>query len=187
VHQPRPDSQTHFDFADKSDVGENNKTSRPKSQQKDNSMGLYRDNVIENEPAATVGQETPKQPLTTMTNVDLAHRKKDFGSQFEIEDQSPAIQRTTNPVQEKKVDQNRAKVLKGMDSNWSMYDESPDGAKKENYRIKLGGNGMGGRKETEARHWGYEAEEEQPQQRITKPKAAAPPTSNKTGGSFWDF
>jgi hypothetical protein len=151
---------------------------------------LYSDNVIENEPATTAGQEAPKQPLTAVTNVDLAHRKKDFGHQYEIEDQSPAAQRTSQPVQDKKVDRNTARVIKGFqDSNWSMYDESPDSGKKENYRIKLGGNGMGGRKESDARHWGYEAEEEtRPTRGQSDTKGAGPAsTANKSGGGFWDF
>jgi hypothetical protein len=120
-------------------------------------MGLYQENVIESSEQPTLKQ----QPLTTVTNVDHAHRKKDFGSNFEIRDNSPATTRT-GPVEEKKVDANRAKVLKGLDASWSMFDDSSEQQeKKENlYRIKLTGDGMGNRKETDRRHWGFDEESE---------------------------
>jgi hypothetical protein len=89
-----------------------------------------------------------------VTNVDLHHRKDDFDSQFAIVDKSPVVTRTGPRKEEKTVEPNRAKVLKGMDSTWDSYGESPDTAsKKENiYRIKLGGDGMGGLKGTQ-QHW----------------------------------
>jgi len=120
-------------------------------------MGLYQENVSESSE-----QPTPKQPLTTMTNVDLVHRNKDFGSQFDMTDSSPVLARTA-PREEKAVDSNRAKVLKGLNANWGAYDESPEQQeKKENiHRGKANtSSGMGNRKDTNARHWGFDDEEQ---------------------------
>lgn len=126
-------------------------------------MGLYKDSLTDDleEAQLNVGK-VGKGPLSTMTNVDLDHRRKDFGSHFEIQDNSPAPNKTIDLQQSRKPDQNQAKVLKGMNASWDMYDQSPDSAsKKENqYRIKTGGDGMGGRKAAQTtRHWGFGEEE----------------------------
>ena len=155
MHKPRKDAETHFQFADKPDNAEE-KVVRPSSQHND-SMGLYRDNVVENsEEVEDSSQPAPKRPLTTVTNVDLEHRKKDFGSQFEMRDDSPAAKNPADKLQERKVDQNRARVIKGLDASWHMYDEDPEHGKKEN--LFRQGN-VGARKNADARHWGFEPDE----------------------------
>jgi hypothetical protein len=152
VHKPRKDAETHFQFADKPDKGDETVV-RPSSQH--NNMGLYKDNVMENsEEVVDPNEPTTKKPLTTVTNVDLEHRKKDFGSQFEMTDKSPAGKRSTD--QDKKVDQNRAKVIQGLNASWHMYDEDPEAGKKEN--LFRQGN-VGARKNADARHWGFEPED----------------------------
>jgi hypothetical protein len=88
VHQARPDAKHHFEFTDKDEAGGTAK--RPSSRQND-SMGLYKDNVTnEGDDGRNDGETyTAKKPLGTMINVDLAHRRKDFGSQFDMADDSP--------------------------------------------------------------------------------------------------
>src|SRR5277367_3884216 len=92
VHAARPDAKHHFEFTDKDDEGAGAATKRPSSRHNDSS-GLYKDNVTnegdKGADGATGETDTAKKPLGTMINVDLAHRRKDFGSQFEMADDSP--------------------------------------------------------------------------------------------------
>jgi hypothetical protein len=117
-------------------------------------MGLYHDNVVE---GAESSQPASKKPLTTMTNVDLVHRKKDFGSQFEMTDKSPTVTRSGEKLQDKKVEQNLAKVIKGISSSWDVYDEPPESSKKENVPRKV--NSAITRRDPNTRHWGFEEDE----------------------------
>ncbi len=96
VHQARPDAKHHFEFTDKDDR-EDVTANRPSSRHND-SMGLYKDNVTnEGDEGET---DTAKKPLSTVVNVDLAHRRKDFGSQFDMVDDSPVpATRTSRPAQ----------------------------------------------------------------------------------------
>lgn len=126
-------------------------------------MGLYKDNLTDDleEAQLNVGK-VGKQPLSTVTNVDLDHRRKDFESHFEIQDNSPAPNKTIDHSRGK-LDQNQAKVLKTLNATWDMYDQSPDSAsKKENqYRIKNLGDGMGGRRAANSEsHWGFDGGED---------------------------
>jgi hypothetical protein len=130
-------------------------------------MGLYQDNIT----SETGDAEAAKKPLATMTNVDLEHRRKDFGSQFEMMDDSPAPSARTGgtPAEQaqpssqqqqqqnqQKADQNLAKVIKGLDASWDMYDDIPDPvSKKENVPRSRGTGESMGRKENNMRHWGF--------------------------------
>jgi hypothetical protein len=87
VHQARPDAKHHFEFTDKDD-GEGATAKRPSSRHND-STGLYKDNVTNEGDYGEGETDTAKKPLGTMINVDLEHRRKDFGSQFEMVDDSP--------------------------------------------------------------------------------------------------
>jgi hypothetical protein len=179
VHQARPDAEAHFSVNDSSTPAANKV--RPPRKHK-NGLSLYADNV-----GYQSDEDTVKQPLSQLTNVNQEHRHKDFDPHFEIADQSPSVSRTTkvqNP------NENTAKVLKGMNSNWHTYDESPDAAaKKENLPgrgrgIKTTGDGMGGSKGAN-RHWGIgdESDTESPSKPRTKGVSHKPEESK----SFWDF
>jgi hypothetical protein len=88
VHQARPDAKPHFEFTDKDAEGAST-AKRPSSRHND-SMGLYTDNVTNEGDEGDGGEtDTAKKPLGSMINVDLEHRRKDFGSQFEMVDDSP--------------------------------------------------------------------------------------------------
>ncbi|KAF2397397.1 hypothetical protein EJ06DRAFT_147467 [Trichodelitschia bisporula] len=135
VHQPRPDSQRHFEIKDEGTPG-------------------------------------AKGPLATLTNVDKGHRQKDFDSQFEICDESPVNPRQGPP---KAPPADQAKVIKGLDANWTLFDESPNagrsGSKNHNVApggIKTGGDGMGGRK-TGGRSWGIGDDSEDEARKDAKP------------------
>jgi hypothetical protein len=184
VHQARPDAETHFEFVDDGTPV----ADKPKFRAHKDGMGLYKDNVVENG-----NEDTIKKPLSTLVNVNQEHRHKDFDSHYEFTDLSPSTSRTAS-ADKGKVNENTAKVLKGMDSNWGMYDKSPNtSSKKENVPargIKTGGDGMGGRKNSN-RHWGF-GDDSDPEStsKTTSQQQQQRTGSSKKGDevkSFWDF
>jgi hypothetical protein len=202
VHQPRPDAETHFEFVDD---GTPSQTKKPhhtqKGRQHNDGLGLYKDNVIGDE--GDESAEKRKKPLATISgpNVDLGHRHKDFDPQYEFADDSPSVAGAADEnVASKKLDDNKAKVLKGLNASWGLYDESPEQtSKKENSQpagYKTAGNGMGGRKDSQ-RHWGFGDNNDnvQPEQskaeKLAAAAAASSNASSKRKGeevkSLWDF
>lgn len=118
------------------------------------------------------------------------NRKKDFGAHWEMVDQSPGAQKTTfngnGNGNANRIPEDRKKVVKGMDANWGLYEESPEQSKKENVNtargIKTTGNGMGGRKGT-ARSWAIGGEDDDYAADVPKASNTRPAESK----SFWDF
>ena len=209
VHHPRPDAETHFEFVD--DGTPITQKTRPtsKGRQHNDGLGLYRDNVLDPEGATDEKKEgaAAKKPLTTIVNVNADSRHRDFDSQFEMTDQSPSVSRVTTKDENggaggvKKLDENKAKVLKTMSASWQLYDDSSDAAdaKKENIPasggvgkaekgIKTAGNGMGGRRNNE-RHWGFGDSDEDVKEETTTTKKTAPggQSQGTEVKSFWDF
>ncbi|KAF2436410.1 hypothetical protein EJ08DRAFT_711334 [Tothia fuscella] len=183
VHQARPDAEQHFAFEDAGTPAADKV--RPPRKHK-NGLSLYDDNV-----GYQSDEDTAKQPLTQITNVNQKDRHHTFDSQFEINDKSPSASRTTNAGHgQSKVGDNTAKVLKGMNANWQTYDESPDvAAKKENLPtrergIKLAGDGMGGNRGS-GRTWGFGDDSDT--ESSTKPRTKGTTHKPEESKSFWDF
>lgn len=179
VHQPRPDAKAHFEFVDDGTPAAERKVTATKLHNQ--SLGLYKDHVVGDDDAddATLF----KKPLATVTNINNQDRHRDFGSSWEMRDDSPSAKAGAEGSKENHPNNNQKKVLNGLNANWGIYDESPDGPSKENHRaIKSANNGPGGRKRQEERHWGNFAEdyaEEAP----ARPTSKARPAEK----SFWDF
>jgi hypothetical protein len=206
VHHPRPDAETHFEFVD--DGTPMTQKTRPtsKGRQHNDGLGLYRENVLDPEGAADEKKEgaATKKPLATIVNVNVDSRHRDFDSQFEMTDQSPSVSRVATNDENggasgvKKLDENKAKVLKTMSASWQLCDDSSDAvdAKKENIPasgggktdkgIKTTGNGMGGRRDNE-RHWGFGDEDEDVKEETTKKTASGGQSQGTEVKSFWDF
>jgi hypothetical protein len=182
VHHARPDAEQHFAFED--DGTPSGDKVRPPRKHK-NGLSLYDDNV-----GYQSDEDTAKQPLSQITNVNQKDRHKTFDPAFEFNDQSPSVSRSTNNENGKpKVGDNTAKVLKGMNANWQAYDESPDvSARKENMPksrgIKLGGDGMGGNKGA-SRSWGFGDESDT--ESSSKPRTKGTTHKPDENKSFWDF
>ncbi|KAI9836513.1 MAG: hypothetical protein M1838_005014 [Thelocarpon superellum] len=165
VDKPRRDAETHFEFQDDgTPEGEKRPTGVPRGTSHNNGLGLYENNLYNED--GTVPASPPKRqqplPLGNVTNIN--NHRKVFDSQFSILDDSPA---SKDAAAEKPVTHNRQQAVKMMDSNWSAYDESPETQdKKENVAggdsrprktgtgIMTAGDGMGGRKGT-GRQWGF--------------------------------
>ncbi|KAH7370678.1 hypothetical protein BKA65DRAFT_22190 [Rhexocercosporidium sp. MPI-PUGE-AT-0058] len=120
VDKPRKDAETHFEFQDDGTPDGPRLIGRPRGAGANDGMGIYKNNMFDEEEAATAGPE-PVKP--TLANVK--ERSKDFNPQFAMTDDSPAGKQGPQRIPE-----DRAKVLKNMDANWAAYDQSPN--QKEN-------------------------------------------------------
>ena len=146
VHHERPDARAHFEITDDlTPVADKHPNRTHKG------MGLYQSTMRDD------GDDIPiKGALSDLsTNPNVKNRHKDFDSSWEMTDKSPSL-----PV-EKKISTNgqqgnEEKRKDTFDSSWGLYDDSP--GRKENNEpqggrgIKVGGNGMGGRKDV-AKNW----------------------------------
>ncbi|KAG4428992.1 hypothetical protein IFR05_015531 [Cadophora sp. M221] len=120
VDKPRKDAETHFEFQDDGTPDGPRLIGRPRGAGTNNGMGIYKNNMFDEEDESTAGPE-PVKP--TLANVK--ERSKDFNPQFAMTDDSPAGKQGPQRIPE-----DRAKVLKNMDANWAAYDQSPN--QKEN-------------------------------------------------------
>jgi hypothetical protein len=215
VHQARKDAETQFEFQDDGTPdGERRIVGRPRGAGQNTGLGLYKNNLYDEETGVSGGGDGSKR-LDTIANVK--DRSKDFDPHFNFTDDSPAHKPA--PTQ---ISQDRAKVVKMMDANWTASDASPN--QKENVvpaspttsrpttgagkgplaeatntmsnrndnpkGITIGGDGMGGKKGT-GRQWGFGDDsdgEEVGGRNNTKFVSGRQQGKNQaTGGDFWDF
>ena len=152
--KPRKDAGSQFEISDEA-TPKAKSFDKPRTHEGSQRLSLYDDHVNIGDPDKTskTADSTEKMPLGNITNVNPAGQKKTFGSQFEIEDKSPSVARTE--VSGRNFPETRKKVAKGMESNWSMYDESPPPEKAKGINVQ--GDGMGSRKApTEKSWWEFE-------------------------------
>lgn len=198
--KPRRDAETHFEFQDDGEPGDEPRlTGRPRGTGHNTGLGLYENNVYSEDGSKPSPGPAPRA-LGNITN--LEDRRKDFDPHFEMKDYSPAHGQTQEVP---KVSEDRKKVVKMMESNWSVFDE-PSVSQKENSApassrngngngqkanrnvddrgIAIAGDGMGGRKG--GPHWAI-GDDDDVQTRSEevpgKKQGAAQPNS----GNFWDF
>ncbi|KAI1115205.1 hypothetical protein F5Y14DRAFT_139234 [Nemania sp. NC0429] len=186
--KPRRDAETHFEFVDDGNAPPDNRPVRPRGSTHNNGLGLYQNNLYDEEGKAVASTEA-LQPLGTITN--LKDRGRDFESHWAVTDTA-----TPNKSESRvTVSDDRQKAVKMMESNWAAYDESPvqkenkpantrNGSKQSDGRgIAIGGDGMGGGKGS-SRNWLFSEEDD------TKPTKSVPgrkPPASKSGGFNWDF
>lgn len=143
VHKARPDADPHFEFVDDGTPQADKKAVPPMGRNQNKGLGLYSDHVVgtNSDDEESTPHGDVKRPVAVVKN---ENRKKDFGSQWEMNDDSPAASKNASHVSK-----GNPKVSKNLDTNWEMYEQSPDQVKKENVKtrgINIAGNGMGGRK-----------------------------------------
>ncbi|KAI0542859.1 hypothetical protein GGR58DRAFT_449858 [Xylaria digitata] len=185
--KPRRDAEKHFEFVDDGDAPPDNRPIRPRGSTHNNGLGLYQNNVYD-EDGNTAKSAEGQQPLGTITN--LKDRGRDFEAHWGMADTSPDKSEAKVTVSD-----DRKKAVKMMESNWDAYDESPvqkenkptatrNGSKANNERgIAIGGDGMGGGKGS-TRNWLFSDEDDTA---TTKPVPGRKPPAAKTGGFNWDF
>jgi len=166
VIHPRRDAQTNFEFQDDGTPADDRRPAgHPRGQGHKNGLGLYQNNLYDDEELPSSPEKKQMRPLSTVTNVK--DRKKNFDSHFTMTDDSPAPKDNISN-ENKSVPEDRKQAVKMMDADWGTYDQSPEQGKqssKENYSIgpnkstmntgiKTGGDGMGGMKGA-GRSWGF--------------------------------
>ncbi|KAF2635295.1 hypothetical protein P280DRAFT_553820 [Massarina eburnea CBS 473.64] len=172
VHKERPNLQANFEFEDDGTPDGQRKPAPLKGGLGNKGMGLYTDHVLgdNEEDDADVAKGDNKRAINDVTTrIKGDHRNKDFGSSWEMNDASPAHDKTTFKQAAPQIKK------KATTTNWSHYENKPEGrginiagngmgarkgqqfslyedepeiVKKENQSIKSMGNGMGGRKGT---------------------------------------
>ncbi|KAL7628166.1 hypothetical protein AAE478_002364 [Parahypoxylon ruwenzoriense] len=185
--KPRRDAETHFEFVDDGTPNGEPRASRPRGATHNTGLGLYKNNLYSEDGHETVPADEPR-PLGAITN--LKDRGRDFEAHWDMTDDSPA-----HKTPKAFVGDDRKKVVKMMDANWSAYDRSP--IQKENKPaavnshstaddgrgIHIGGDGMGGGKGSN-RNWLFSDgnDNQTNQSRLGRKVVAA-----KSGGFNWDF
>lgn len=175
VHQPRPDANSHFDIVDDgpASAGKTQRPQRASGTSKQRS-GLYSETVFGDDHGGGSGDARPTsasssgsaQPGQARNSCSTAGHQRNFGSQFEMTDDSPvppkrfteASQPSSRPGGDKQnsagpyhAGPDRAaanggtvgqrKVLQGLNANWQMHDDSPESGAglKENQPIHAAG------------------------------------------------
>ena len=186
VHKARPDADPHFQFVDDGTPEAQRKSAAVSKGRKHNKgLGLYQDHVThttsDDEDGAYKGES--KRPLNDVTtHVKNENRKKDFGSQWEMMDDSPGPNNGSfNNGAKKGITENQKKVLKTMDAQWGLYEESP-----ENRGINISGNGMGGRKGTEFSLYD-ESPAQEKKENLGRKQGGNGMGGRKGTGFDWDF
>ncbi|KAI1350187.1 hypothetical protein F5Y01DRAFT_287162 [Xylaria sp. FL0043] len=186
--KPRRDAETHFEFVDDGNAPVDNRPVRPRGATHNTGLGLYQNNLYDEEGNAVTPTQGQK-PLGTITN--LKDRGRDFDSHWVMtDDPSPE-----KPQSKATVSDDRQKAVKMMESNWAAYDESPvqkenkpaaarNGSKQNDERgIAIGGDGMGGNRGS-SRNWLFSDEDDT---QTTRPVPGRKQPASKTGGFNWDF
>ncbi|KAI1336415.1 hypothetical protein F5Y15DRAFT_206301 [Xylariaceae sp. FL0016] len=187
--KPRRDAEPHFEFVDDGTPKDDPRPVRPRGSTHNNGLGLYENNVYDESGKEDVMED--QRPLGAITN--LKDRGRDFAAHWEMNDDPSASKSTPKgPIAD-----DRRKVVKMMEANWSSYDKSPQ--QKENAPIvsangqqaaddrgiAIAGDGMGGSKGSN-RNWffGEDDEENQGKQPVPGRKQG---NTKKSGGFNWDF
>ncbi|KAF2109483.1 hypothetical protein BDV96DRAFT_502527 [Lophiotrema nucula] len=199
VHKPRPNLSTNFEFEDDgTPPADKKKAVSSKGNTHNKGLGLYKDHVThttsDDEEDGTHKGDVKKPLGDVTTAVKNENRRKDFGSQFEMVDDSPGPQKATfngnANGNSKNAPEEHQKVAKSSDVHWGMYEQSSEQSKKENMNtnrgIKTSGNGMGGRKGA-GRAWAIGDEEDDDVAYAAAPKTQNRPPSTSESKSFWDF
>lgn len=123
-NKPRKDAETHFEFIDDgTPEGQPRLIGRPRGAGQNTGLGLYKNNLYDDDNGGTAGGDEPR---TINTIANTKDRRKDFDPSFSMTDDSPA----SKPSQQQANREDRAKVIKMMDANWTATDASP--SQKEN-------------------------------------------------------
>lgn len=207
VDKPRKDAQTHFEFIDDgAPQNEKRMIGRPRGTGLDNGMGLYRNNVYDEEESESTAPAPTGNALQTVTNIK--DRRKDFDPHFEMRDYSPV---TKNFPGNANAFNDSSASLGNQKENINTFSDNENktsaplglregGAKsKKETGIVIAGDGMGGKKGS-GRSWGFgEDGDDEESGRLnggggayrkemggTGKKLGG--TSQQTGGGdFWDF
>lgn len=138
----RRDDETHFSVGNDGPSPEIQKNNRGAGTNA--ASHLYDDDLIKADGSAP---SPAPRALNNITNAK--NREKHFEPHFEISDESPQAEKGANG--RSKASENRQAAQRGLESHWSIENESPVQRKENsNTGITIAGDGMGSRKGFEA-------------------------------------
>lgn len=195
--KPRRDAEPHFEFIDDGLPKGEPRTSRPRGATHNMGLGLYQNNLYNDESDEAAAPTEDSGALGVITN--MKDRGRDFAPHFNMTDQSPAQEPQMRPAA---VGEDRKKAVKMMDANWSSYDVSPsqkenqrsvpqNGGRhpgKDNHGIHISGDGMGGNKGSN-RSWffGEDDGKDDHGNKLSVKTAPGRKQGANSGGFNWDF
>lgn len=175
VDKPRKTLEPNFEFVDDgTPEGERRLPGRPRGAGQNTGLGLYKNNLYDDENGGSIGEEAKQQ--VTISNVK--DRRKDFDPHFAMADDSPS----GTPLAKKFESGDKEPVVKA--------DEAAS-KKQKAEGINIAGDGMGGRKGS-GRQWGFGDDSGGEEAGgISKPSKYKTGKSlgkgQGPGGDFWDF
>ncbi|RMZ66856.1 hypothetical protein GMOD_00002229 [Pyrenophora seminiperda CCB06] len=180
VHKARPDSDAHFDFVDDG-TPESQRQHPTKGGRSNRGQGLYEDHVnnTTNDADDHASKGDVKSALNDVTTAVNKNRSKDFAAQFDMTDNSPGAGKNGPAA---------TQTRNSMKTHWGTHQDSP-----ENRGINIAGNGMGGRKGTEAAWSLFEESPAKKENKNTGARQGIKTEGDGMGGkkgaekSFWDF
>lgn len=198
VHKARPDADPHFELKDDGTPDGQRKVASTKGRIGNKGMGLYQDHVTGT--TADDADDAPydddvhgKGPLTDVTTaMRNGNRNKDFGSHWDMREDSPAAAKKNASAKSASASAaSAAGDHKATKNNWSLYQESPE----TRAGINIAGNGMGARKGAEAAYSIYDespAKKENSNSNTNATSRGIRTEGDGMGGkkgqdSFWDF
>lgn len=190
----RRDAETHFEFKDDGTPNVETRFVRPRGTTHNDGLGLYENNLYSedgNGNANEDGADSAGDPHALSAITNLKDRGRDFEAHWEMKDNSPVQKPQPKPT----VSEDRKKVVKMMESNWTNYNSSP--LQKENNPVEvpshsgahgdrgihIGGDGMGGGRGSN-RDWLFGDEDNS---QAVKPANRRKPATATSGGFNWDF
>ena len=184
----------HYSATDKNEVYKDIKNVSQKDRRKDFAPHFAMQDDANAEPTGGRGQEIK----STTTNTSLKDRNKDFAAQWDITDAEPGLGERSAADMNRHVNTNRQQAVKTMEANWGPSEPSPVNKKthkpnlsedwgplgssngKENVGINIGGDGMGGRKDS-SRSWMTGGDDDTPKPKPAR-RGAGPVRSE-----LWDY
>jgi hypothetical protein len=183
VHKARPGTGHQFEFEDDGTPAARKQQPSTKGNSSNKGQGLYKDHVTgdDDDEGTAHGDGRALNDVTKQTR--NKNRSKDFGAHWEMNDNSPAGDRSSENHKPGKAGHQATK------SNFGFYDESPQAS---GYKINIAGNGMGNRAGTQFSLFD-EPEEPKAEDRTIGNHKGIKATGDGMGGrkgadkSFWDF
>jgi hypothetical protein len=185
VYKPRKDAETNIEFQDDGPPqGENRATHRNRGAGQNNGLGLYKNNVYDEEQRGEAGDENIRR-LDTISNVK--DRSKDFDPHFSMTDDSPAAKPASGLLNQKENLPIATSKPTAAPVSKDPLGESTNMASQHSDKSKItAGDGMGGTRGAN-RSWGIGDDSDGDEVGSKRPSKYKAGRNQPSQGDFWNF